>query len=185
MEDFKKLIIAFACLCLFLCGVVWLEDKVPKQSVTLLIGAVIWVATIWHYKTKDKKRSLRAGMWVQFARDTYIPDKWEGRGKIKVPKGTLAILKRNFLPKDYRLTAWQDVVVQTEGVGVYFEKGFSDKGNPKETYQLFKDPWLFHAATPPTEVRVATEKAMQHDLEDDAKWRRHFGIDLLDEIHNP
>jgi hypothetical protein len=185
MEDFKKLIIAFACLCLFLCGVVWLEGKVPKQSVTLLIGAVIWVATIWHYKTKNKKRSLRAGMWVQFARDAFIPDKWEGRGKIKVPKGTLAILKSNFLPKDYRHTAWQGVVVQTEGVGVYFEKGFSDKGNPKETYQLFKDPWLFHAATPPPEVRVATEKAMHHDHEDAAKWRSEWGIDILDEIHRP
>lgn len=185
MEVFKKLIIAFAGLFLFLYGVTWLEDKVSKQSVTLLIGAVIWVATIWHYKTKDKKRSLRAGMWVQFARDTFIPDKWEGRGKIKVPKGTLAILKRNFLPKSYRLTAWEGVVVQTEGVGVYFEKGFSDKGNPRETYQLFKDPWLFHIATPSPEVRDATEKAMQHDLEDSAKWRRKWGIDILDEIHRP
>jgi len=185
MEDFKKLIIAVACLCLFLCGVVWLEDKVPKQSVTLLIGAVIWVATVWHYKTKDKKRSLRAGMWVQFARDSYIPDKWEGRGKIKVPKGTLAILKRNFLPKDYRLTAWQDVVVQTEGVGVYFEKGFSDKGNPKETYQLFKDPWLFHAATPADDVRLATIEAMKEDRELTAKLWNEWGIDILHEIHNP
>lgn len=185
MEDFKRLIIAFASLCLFLCGVIWLEGKVPKENVTLLIGAVIFGATIWHYKTKDKKRSLRAGMWVQFARDTSIPDQYEGRGKIKVPKGTLAILKRDFLPKSYKLTAWEGVVLQTEGVGVYFEKGFSDKGNPRETYQLFKDPWLFHAATPPPEVRVATEKVMQHDLEDSAKWRREWGIDILDEIYRP
>ena len=185
MGTLKGLLIGFVCLCIFLFGIIWLERIFPKEYVILFIGFGVWLATIWYYKTKDKKRLLRAGRWVSFAREVLVPDNLESGAKIKVPKGTLAILKRDFLPKDYSLTAWANVVVQTEGVNVYFEKSFADKGNPRETYELFKDPWLFHLATPSSEVKSATLKAMkEHKVFSEKLWK-DWGIDFLDYVNRP